>query len=75
MSAAGTYLDPNRGSAAAQAAVLALLFVAASLPSCSLWLVSGRAVQRVLRTERAARVFNLVMAALLLGSVAPLVLT
>src|SRR5437868_455923 len=75
MSAAGTYLDPNRGSAAAQAAVLALLFVAAALPSCSVWLVSGRAVQRVLRTERAARVFNLVMAALLLGPVAPLVLT
>ena len=41
LSAAGTYLDPNHGSAAAQAAVLALLFVAAALPSCSVWLGRG----------------------------------
>jgi threonine/homoserine/homoserine lactone efflux protein len=72
-SAAGTYLDPSRGSVAAQAAILALLFVVAALPSCFVWLAFGSAVQRTLRSSRAARRFNLAMAGLLLASVVPLI--
>jgi threonine/homoserine/homoserine lactone efflux protein len=68
-SAAGTYLDPARGSPWLQAGVLAALFVVAALPSCLVWLAFGAGVQRVLRSERAARVFNLLMAALLVMSV------
>ena len=68
-SAAGAYLDPARGSPWLQAGVLAGLFVVAALPSCVVWLAFGAGVQRVLRSARTARAFNLVMAALLVVSV------
>ena len=69
-SAAATFVDPSRGNAYLQAATIALLFVLVALPSCCVWLAFGAVVQRGLRSKRAARVFNLVMAALLVGSVA-----
>ena len=68
-SAAGTYLQAEAGSALLQALSFGLLFVVAALPSCLAWLAFGVVMQRFLRSERAFRTFNLVMGALLAGSV------
>ncbi len=67
--AVGIYVEAKAGSAVEQAASLAMLFVVAALPSCFIWLAAGASVQRFLQTERAARIFNVTMAALLGGSV------
>jgi threonine/homoserine/homoserine lactone efflux protein len=48
---------------------LGLTFVLASLPSCFPWLAFGAVLQRVLHGERARRIFNGVMGALLAASV------
>jgi threonine/homoserine/homoserine lactone efflux protein len=64
-SGAAAFLDPSRGSAALQAAVLAALFVVAAVPSGFVWLAFGALVQRVLRSPRAQRIFNVVMGVLL----------
>src|SRR6267378_1747451 len=45
------------------------LFVLAALPSCFLWLAFGAAVQRVVRSRRRLRIFNIVMGALLALSI------
>ena len=45
------------------------MFFLAVLPSCLPWLAFGAVMQRVLRSERAFRVFNGVMGALLAASV------
>jgi threonine/homoserine/homoserine lactone efflux protein len=68
-SAAGTYLQAASGSALAQGTALGGLFVLASLPCCFVWLAFGAGAQRLLRTERARRTFNIAMGALLAGSV------
>jgi len=68
-SAAATFLDPNTGGAALQSGVLALTFVVVSLPSCLPWLAFGAVMQRLLRSERAQRTFNVAMAVLLAASV------
>jgi threonine/homoserine/homoserine lactone efflux protein len=68
-SAAGLYLDAGAGSALRQAATLGALFVLAALPCCFVWLALGASARRVLRTDRARRSFNVVMAALLAASV------
>ncbi|MDJ0981084.1 MAG: LysE family translocator [Kiloniellales bacterium] len=68
-SAAGTYLQAEAGSALLQALSFGTLFVLAALPSCLAWLAFGVVMQRLLRSERAARIFNLAMGALLAGSV------
>ncbi len=68
-SAVGTYLKAEEASAFAQSVSFGVLFVLAALPSCFVWLAFGAGVQRVLRTERAARVFNVAMGAMLAGSV------
>ena len=67
--AIGTYLQADAGTAFGQSVALALLFIAAALPSCFVWLAAGAGVQRFLRTERAARIFNVTMGALLGGSI------
>jgi threonine/homoserine/homoserine lactone efflux protein len=67
--AVGTYLQAEPGSLFARSALLALLFILAALPSCFIWLVAGAGLQRVLRSERTSRVFNLAMGALLAGSI------
>jgi threonine/homoserine/homoserine lactone efflux protein len=67
--AIGTYFRAEAGNAFGQAITLALLFIAAALPCCFVWLAAGAGVQRVLRTERAARIFNVTMAVLLAGSI------
>jgi threonine/homoserine/homoserine lactone efflux protein len=61
---AAAFLDQTRGSAALQAAMLALLFVSVAVPCCFVWLAFGAVVQRALRSERALRTFNVAMGAL-----------
>jgi threonine/homoserine/homoserine lactone efflux protein len=68
--AAGTYLDGAAGGALAQSAALGALFALASLPCGLVWLAFGAAAQRVLRTERARRGFNVAMGLVLAASVA-----
>lgn len=67
-SAVGTYLQGGSG-ALPQSLAFGLLFALAALPSCLVWLAFGASINRVLRTERAARIFNIGMALLLAGSV------
>jgi threonine/homoserine/homoserine lactone efflux protein len=73
-SAAGTYLHGGSGSASVQATALGGLFLLASLPCCFVWLAFGAGAQRLLRTRRARRVFNVLMGLLLAGSVAMILL-
>ena len=68
-SAAATFLDEGAGSALGQSAALGLIFLMACLPSCFPWLAFGAILQRVLRSERAFRIFNGAMGALLAASV------
>ncbi len=68
-SAAVTYFDASRGTALTQASELAFLFALVALPCCFVWLAFGAAVQRSLRSERAARMFNYAMGSLLAASV------
>jgi threonine/homoserine/homoserine lactone efflux protein len=67
--AVGTYFQVAAGNAVGQAVSLALLFIGAALPSCFVWLAAGASVQRFLHTERASRIVNVAMGALLGGSV------
>jgi threonine/homoserine/homoserine lactone efflux protein len=68
-SAAATFLDQGGGSALTQSAALGLVFVLACLPSCFPWLAFGAVLQRFLRSDRAFRIFNVSMGALLAASV------
>ena len=68
-SAAGTFLDVGAGSAVPQAIALGGLFALAALPSGFVWLAFGATVQRLLRTERRRRCFNVAMGVLLALSV------
>ena len=69
VSAAGTYLQAGTGDALLQAISFAALFVAAALPSGFIWLAFGASMHRLLRSDRARRVFNVVMGAGLGASV------
>jgi threonine/homoserine/homoserine lactone efflux protein len=73
VSAAGTYLSTESGSAVVQSALLGVLFFVAALPSGLAWLAFGATVQRLLRGRRARRVFNLSLGVLLAASVALIV--
>jgi threonine/homoserine/homoserine lactone efflux protein len=75
VAAIATFLDRRAGDALAQAAIFASLFMLAALPSCLPWLAFGAAFQRFLRSPRAWRIFTAAMAALLVASTIPLVLT
>jgi threonine/homoserine/homoserine lactone efflux protein len=68
-SAAATFLEEGTRSALVQSAAFGLTFMVASLPSCFPWLAFGAVLQRVLRGERARRIFNGAMGALLAASV------
>lgn len=70
VSAVATFLDQRSGSAPAQAALFAVLFILAAIPVCFPWLAFGAAAQSFLRAPRAARILNIVMAVLLAGSAA-----
>ncbi len=67
--AVGTYFQAETGSALMRAVPLAALFVLAALPSCFVWLAAGASLQRLLRGDRSARIFNISMGALLAGSI------
>lgn len=71
-SAVSAYLQPD-ANVMVQSLVLGVLFTAAALPGCFIWLAFGAGVQRVLRTERAARRFNVAMGILLACSIVLLV--
>ena len=43
--AVGTYVQADAGTAFGQSVALALLFIAAALPSCFVWLAAGASVQ------------------------------
>jgi threonine/homoserine/homoserine lactone efflux protein len=68
-SAASTFLRTEAGSPIVQAASLSALFVMAALPSGFVWLAFGAAVQRLLRSPRRMRVFNIAMGVLLALSI------
>jgi threonine/homoserine/homoserine lactone efflux protein len=69
-SAASVFLQADAEGALRQASVFAALFVAAALPSGLVWLAFGASMQRLLRSARATRIFNIVMAVGLAASVA-----
>ena len=69
VSAAGTYLQPVTDNALAQSLAFGALFFAAALPAGLVWLALGAWVHRLLRNERQAQIFNVVMAATLALSV------
>lgn len=71
--AAATFLDPAPGSALLQAAVFAAVFVTAALPCGFIWLAAGAGIQRLLRSERRRRGFNIAMGAALAASVVTIV--
>ena len=67
--AAGTYLEAETHSQFSQAVVFAVLFFSVALPSGFVWLVLGASLQSLLRDERSARIFNIIMALALAASV------
>ena len=67
--AVGAYLQPGEGSAFLQSLSFAALFVLATIPSGFLWLAFGASMQRLMANVKAARAFNIAMAALLAASV------
>lgn len=72
-SAAAMFLSDSGGPTYVQAAVIAAIFVLVALPSCLPWLAFGAVLQRVLRSDRALRAFNVIMGALLAGSAVALI--
>jgi len=73
-SAAGTFLSVGANSAVVQSVCLGGLFFLASLPSCFVWLAFGAAIQRMLRSPRGFRVFNVAMGVLLAASIVLIVM-
>lgn len=61
VSAAGTYLQAATDSALLQSAAFGALFFAAALPSGLVWLALGASFHTLLRNDRHARIFNIVM--------------
>lgn len=55
--------------------VVALVFGAVNLPAVGLWTVAGVQMRRLLHRPKALRVFNIVAALLLVGSLYPLLTT
>lgn len=68
-SAVGAYFQADAGSAFLQSVFFGGLFVLATMPSGFVWLGFGAALQRILRTERALRIFNIAMGATLAASI------
>ena len=70
--AVALYVRPER--AFVDLLILLIVFGLATLLSTVTWLCFGAALSHVLRDERRARVFNIVMALLLVASIVPMVL-
>ncbi|WP_372027469.1 LysE family translocator [Tistrella mobilis] len=75
-SAMVTYVGEGEGAGSAllPAITLALVFGIVTFPCSVLWTLVGVGAGRLLRTARALRTFNIVMAALLVASLIPIVL-
>lgn len=74
-SAIVTYVGSmGEGDATLAAFSLALLFGIVTLPCCSFWVMIGVGASRLLQTARAMRIFNIIMALLLIASLVPIVL-
>jgi len=54
-------------------AVVAGVFASVNLPSVTFWAVLGQQMQMILTNQRRLRVFNLIMAVLLVGSLYPVI--
>jgi threonine/homoserine/homoserine lactone efflux protein len=54
-------------------AVISAVFVLVNLPSASLWMGMGVQMRKFLAAPRARRVFNIVAALLLVGSLYPMI--
>jgi threonine/homoserine/homoserine lactone efflux protein len=67
--AAGTYLQAATDNPLAQALAFGALFFAAAFPSGLAWLLLGAMINRLLRDDRGARIFNIVMGLALAASV------
>lgn len=63
----------NGWSALTMSVAFALLFAAISMPCGIVWALIGSSARRLLRSERALRKFNIVMALLLIASLIPVV--
>ena len=72
--AIGTYMHPGSGGVLQQAGILAGVFIVAAALGCLPWLAFGAAVGELLKQPRAARLFNVAMAVLLVASMIPVVL-
>lgn len=70
--AVSTFTTPG-GDLRHEALVIGAVFAVVSLLSLAAWALFGLALGRLLRSERALRTFNLLMAALLVASLVPLV--
>lgn len=60
------------GALLAQAAILGVIFLIVTLSTTAFWTSVGAGAARVLRSQSALRIFNLVVAALLVASLLPL---
>ena len=69
VSAFAVYSTPE-ADPLSQALLFGAIFFVISFPSCGMWTGFGSAIGRVLKSERALRVFNGAMAALLVASIA-----
>ena len=67
-----SYLQPDTNPLL-QSAIFGLIWIVAGIPCLLVWLGFGAAMQRVLRTDRALRIFNIAMGLLLVATV-PLLL-
>ena len=70
--AAALYVRPE--TAVRDFAVMLVVFTVATFGSTLTWAGFGVALRKVLQNERQARIFNVVMALLLVASIAPMVL-
>lgn len=69
VSAASVYGITGTGNPALAALLFAAVFFVAAFPSCLVWLLLGAMISGLLRDERSARIFNVVMGLLLAVSV------
>jgi threonine/homoserine/homoserine lactone efflux protein len=67
--AVGSFLESGAATPATQAAVFSLVTIAVGVPCMLVWLGFGTAMQRLLKTDRALRAFNVSMGILLAATV------
>lgn len=75
LGAVATYTTATGLALVAQSAAVAAIFCTVTLPAVAFWTMVGVGAAQVLRTRRAVRAFNCVMAALLIASLIPMLLS